>query len=480
MTGPMPSTDAEAPASTSRSPHRTLARSEAAPPVRIVHLGLGAFARSHQAWYTAMVDDHHEWGIAAFTGRSATVAQQLQPQQGLYTLVTRSAEGDSVEVVSSVSEVVDGARVDRLIELISAAQTALVTLTVTESGYCALADGAPDPEHPAVARDIELLRSAQTAEDDHPSTALGRLVMGLAARRRAESGGLAIVPCDNMPDNGEFVRRGVVGLAEKVDPALADWIESEVSFVSTSVDRITPRTTAEDVETVRRLTGYADAAPVVTEPFHDWILSGRFPAGRPNWEAAGARFVSDIEPYERRKLWLLNGAHSLLAYAGIVRGHETVAEAIADPRCRAAASAFWDEAGRHLPAELDLEEYRAALLARFANVRIAHRLRQIAAEGVTKLAVRIAPVALAERAAGRTAEASARIIGAWAAFVRSGESIDDVRADAVAVARRSADPDRALLALIDAGLAADDDFASLVSTAAHEWQHRDCRPEEEE
>ncbi|WP_447942703.1 mannitol dehydrogenase family protein [Microbacterium aurum] len=444
--------------------------------MRIVHLGLGAFARAHQAWYTASVDDDGEWGIAAFTGRSRAVADLLAPQNGLYSVIVRSADRDDVEVVTSIVEVAEGADVDRLVELLRAPETAIVTLTITEPGYRLLPDGSPDLGDPAVREDVEALRllladggaeaDRAGAEGAAPTTALGRLVLGLAARRDAGSGPIAVVPCDNMPDNGPFVRRGVVALARLADAAVAEWIDGHVSFVSTSVDRITPSTTETDLEVVQRETGWIDEAPVVTEPFHDWILSGDFPAGRPAWERAGARFVDDIEPFERRKLWLLNGAHSLLAYAGLRRGHETVAQAIADPELRRRVLELWDEASRHLDADqLDLDRYLPALLERFDNARIEHRLAQIAQEAVTKLRVRAVPVALAERAAGRSGGAAAVSIAEWIALVLAGADLPDARADEVTDAASAADPVVALLALLDEALAADAAFLSTV----HGW-----------
>jgi fructuronate reductase len=396
-------------------------------PIRIVHLGLGAFHRAHQAWYTDAVDTEHEWGIAAVTGRSPRAAQELAAQDGLFTVIERSAAGDSATIVGSVTEAVDGADVDRFVELLAAPTTAILTTTITESGYRLTADGSPDVGDEAVLADLAAL-----VEQRAPVTAMGRILRGLAARRAADGGPLAIVPCDNMPDNGPFVARGLRQLAERVDPGLAAWIDANVSFVSTSVDRITPKTTEADLETAAELTGFRDAAAVVTEPFRDWILSGDFPAGRPAWERAGARFVDDIEPFERRKLWLLNGSHSLLAYAGRLRGHETVAAAVADPVCRRWVTEFWGEAVRHLPgAGLDLQAYRAALLERFDNARIEHRLAQIGMEGVTKLRVRIVPPLLAEREAGRTGEASIRVLAAWIALLRRGDDLPDTRHEAL-------------------------------------------------
>ena len=241
------------------------------------------------------------------------------------------------------------------------------------------------------------------------------------------------------------------------------WLREKVSFVSTSIDRITPQTQPEDIEEVFAQTRWQDNSVTVTEPFHDWILCGDFPAGRPEWERAGARFVTDIEPFEKRKLWLLNGAHSILSYSGILRGHSTVAEAIADRECLEQVQNFWADAVRQLPqAELGLIEYKAALLERFSNPRIAHQLRQIAKDGATKLAVRIAPVAQAELAAGRSAEAEARAIGAWVAVIQAGE-FEDSQSEAIRLALASSNPVKSLVALLDLEISNSADFVELVS-----------------
>jgi fructuronate reductase len=449
-------------------------RTDASRGIRIVHVGLGAFSRAHQAWYTDVVDEAGEWGISAFTGRNATAADELAPQDGLFTLIERSAVGDSATIVSSIVEAVDGARLDRFVELLAATPTALVTLTVTEAGYRLTPTGEPNRDDAAVNRDIDWLSSAlghvlPDSFEGGPVTTLGRLVLGLHARRLAGSGPLAIVPCDNMPDNGRFVKSGVLALARLVNAETATWIADNVSFVSTSVDRITPKTTPADRETAATLTGFADRAPVVTEPFRDWVLSGEFPAGRPAWEKAGARFVDEIEPFERRKLWLLNGAHSLLAYAGRLRGHETVAAAIGDPMCLNWVNEYWDAACAHLGDGLDLDAYRAALLDRFENARIEHRLAQIGMEGVTKLRVRAAPIILAERAAGRTGEAPIRAIGAWVALVMAGADLPDAAAEGIAAALASAgDVLTELVRLIDPQLADDASVLAGIRSVATE------------
>ena len=445
-------------------------------PVRIVHLGLGAFHRAHQAWFTGQVDEDAEWGIAAFTGRNPQAALELAPQDGLFTLVERSETGDTATIVTSIVEAVDGANLPRLRALLAAPTTSIVTLTITEAGYRLTVDGLPNLTDPAVAADVAWLREAfagdalPEARRDGPTTTLGRLLLGLEARRRAGAGPLAIVSCDNVPDNGDFLAGGLGALARLTSPALADWIDTEASFVSTSVDRITPRTTPDDLATAAALTGWHDAAAVVTEPFRDWVLSGSFPAGRPAWERAGARFVDDIEPFERRKLWMLNGAHSLLAHAGLVRGHESVAQAMADPVCRGWVNDWWDDVIRHLPADgLALDDYRAALLTRFDNARIEHRLGQISGEAVTKLRVRIVPTVLAERAAGRESSAGIRAIGSWVALVLAGYPLVDADSEAVAAALAAGEDGtlERLVALIDERLASDEFLlAAILAVAA--------------
>ncbi len=380
-------------------------------------------------------------------------------------------------MIDAISEAVDGARVDRLVEHVAAPDTAIVTLTVTEAGYALDADGRPDLANPAVAADVDWLRrnldAAQFDLSDAPRTALARLLAGVEARRRAGAGPLAIVSCDNLPENGELTRSALFELAELASAtATREHLAEHVTFVSTSIDRITPKTTPADVAAVAAATGWRDRSPVVTEPFHDWVLSGEFRAGRPAWERAGARFVDDIDPFERRKLWLLNGSHTLLAYAGAARGHRTVAEAVGDPEVRSWVEQFWAEAVRHLPAEgLDLDAYRAALLDRFDNARIQHLLGQIGQDGTTKLRVRIAPVLRAERAAGRDGEASVRVLGAWVAAARDGRLPADRAGDALAAAA-SESGERAvveLLRLVDSELLEDASVVAAVARAAGEF-----------
>jgi fructuronate reductase len=438
-------------------------RDRPAPPVRLVHVGLGSFFRAHQAWYTDRAGGAHEWGYAAFTGRRPDLADALTPQEGLYTLVTRAGEGDRFDVVASLSQAHPATDHEAWLGYLRSPDVAAVTLTVTEAGYFRGPGGGLDVDHPAVRVDVESLKAHPTAL---VHTAPARLVAGLLARRAAGAGPISIVPCDNLPGNGAMVARVVRDLAALVDPELPAWIGQSVSTVTTMVDRITPRTTPADVQAVLDATGVADRAPVVTEPFSEWVLSGPFAGGRPRWEDAGATFTDDVTPYEHRKLWLLNGAHSLLAYAGSAVGHESVAAAVADDRCRAWVEHWWSEASSHLtlpPAEVTT--YRSALGERFANPRIEHRLEQIAADGSQKLPVRILPVVRLERAAGRLPEGALRVIAAWVGHLRgAGAPVDDPHADELVALAAGPFPDaaRRVLAFLDPALAEDDEVAAAV------------------
>jgi len=435
-----------------------LARGDDRPPapVRIVHLGLGNFFRAHQAWYTANAPDAGEWGIAAFTGRSIDLAATLAKQDGLFTLITRAADGDTGQILGSISDAHPGGDTQAWLTYLADPDVRIVTLTITEAGYLRGSDGALDADSTDIQQDLAALRLDPASG---VRTAPARLVAGLAARRAAGGGPIAVVSCDNLPDNGAATRGTVGSFAALLDPALGAWIEENVSFVTTMVDRITPATTDDDRVTAADLIGRLDDAPVVTEPFSEWVLSGEFPAGRPGWDIAGARFVDDIVPFEERKLWLLNGGHSLLAYAGSARGHRTIAEAVADPVCREWMIQWWTEASGHLtlPPQ-EVSEYRDALLTRFANPRIRHLLAQIAADGSQKLPVRILPTVRKERAEGRLPVGALRALAAWINHLRgAGAPVKDAAADTVVPLASGTITDAVprVLRYLDPGMAAD-------------------------
>ncbi len=450
---------------------RTAGQGRSAAPVRLVHLGLGNFFRAHQCWYTEHAPDAAQWGIAGFTGRgSQSLVDHLTEQQGLYTLVTRARDADQFEVLGGLSGIHVAADNDAWVRYFESPELAAVTITVTEAGYLRGADGGLDSGRPEVQADIQVLRADPTGI---VRTAPARLVAGLAARRRAGAGPIALVPCDNVPGNGALAERVVRDLAELVDDKLVAWLTDSVAVVTTMVDRITPATTTQDVRAVYAATGFDDRCPVVTEPFREWVLSGTFPAGKPRWEDAGATFTHDITPYEHRKLWLLNGAHSLLAYAGSIRGHDTVPAAIGDETCRSWVEEWWAVASAHLdqPAE-DTAAYRAALLQRFSNARMRDRLNRIAADGSQKLPIRFLPVLRAERAAGRVPPAATRVLAAWICHLRgAGAPISDARADEVvplAAGRLAAAVPR-VLGWLDPAIGADPDVVSTVVDQSEEF-----------
>jgi fructuronate reductase len=443
---------------------RSLPDTPTAAPVRIVHLGIGNFHRAHQAWYTAHSPDADQWGIAAFTGRRTDMADALRPQQGLYTLITRSGEGDSFELIGALSAVHAAAEHEAYLDYLGRAEVAIITITVTEAAYLRGADGHLDAGQDVIVSDLEALWS----DPRSPVASLpARLVAGLVARRASGAAALTILSCDNLPENGAVTKTVVQDFAALVEETLSGWIDSHVDFATSMVDRITPGTTDEDRALVQRACGYVDAYPVATEPFSEWVISGGFPAGRPRWEEAGATLVAEVEPFEQRKLWLLNGSHSMLAYTGSIRGHSTIDEAIADPACRSWVEMFWDEASHHLslPAS-DLTDYRKALLTRFSNPRAGDLLARIAADGSTKLMVRTMPTIRAERAAGRIPIGCATTVAAWVLHLRGlGAPIKDAGAGPAQQAANSGELPEVIPPVLDTlepGLGADHDFVDAV------------------
>ena len=387
----------------------------------------------------------------------------------MFTLVTRAEDADRFDVLGSLSRAHAAAEHDAWLGYFQAPELSAVTVTVTEAGYLRGPHGGLDLRRPEVRADIEVLRSDPAGL---VRTAPARLLAGFAARRPD-----APVPCDNTQDNGQQAATDVGELADLVSAGLACWLAESVAVVTTMVDRITPGTSSADVRAVVDSTGFDDRCPVITEPFHEWVLSGAFPAGRPRWETAGATFTTDVTPYERRKLWLLNGAHSLLAYAGSILGHRTVAGAVADEACGRWLEDWWSAASPHLaqPAA-DVAAYRAAVLHRLTNARMRDRLDRIAADGSQKLPIRILPALRAERAAGRVPAGATRVLAAWVCHLRGlGAPVNDARAaDVVPLA---AGPLRAavprVLGWLDAALGADADVVAAATDQAQQlerWQ----------
>ena len=383
--------------------------------VGIVHLGCGAFHRAHQAMHVqrAIEAAGGDWGIAAASLRGEAVPASLLPQDGLYSVLERDADGARLSVNAVLREVIGPTRLAAAAAAIARPATRIVSLTVTEKGYCHdPASGELDEAHPDIRADLVPGAVARSAP--------GLLVAGLAARRAAGLGGLAILSCDNLPENGETTRRIVLRMAALRDPALAAWIAGEVDFPCSMVDRIVPATTEGDRAQVATLLGLSDEACVVTESFSQWVVEDAFRAGRPALELGGATLVADVRPFERMKLRLLNAAHSTIACLGYLAGHETVAAAIAAPGFARLVERLWDEAAPtlSLPAGTDLAAYRMRLLARFANPHLAHRTWQIAMDGTQKLPQRLLGTIRDNLAAGRPVDVAALGVAAWMRYAR--------------------------------------------------------------
>lgn len=357
----------------------------------IVHLGAGAFHRAHQAVYTddALIAEGGDWRITGVSLRGTDVADAMLPQNGLYTLIERGAGEARGRVIASVDKVIAAVREPAApLKALVSPQTRIVTLTVTEKAYgIDRTSMTVDPRHPSIAADL--------SDPRHPRGAIGLLVESLRLRRDQDIAPFTVLCCDNLPENGPLLRAGVQDFARRIDPGLAAWIEAEVRFPSSMVDRITPAPTRETLDEAVRLTGCTDLAAIETEPFSQWVIEDDFSNGRPAWEAGGALFVGDVKPYEMMKLRMLNGAHSMLAYAGFVVGCRYVRDVMARPDMAALADRHIGAAGRTLPdlAGMDLDSYRRDLIDRFSNPAIAHETYQITMDGTEKLPQRIlAPV----------------------------------------------------------------------------------------
>lgn len=388
---------------------------------RIVHLGIGAFHRAHLAWYTdalmhqAATDGQAQtpWPIMGVSLRSADVAALLNPQQGLYSLQQSSAESAHTQIIQSVLGVlVAPEQPAAVIALLAAPSTDIISLTITEKGYCLdLVSRTLDFNHPDIQFDL--------AHPHSPKSAIGYLVAGLAARFAAGVAAPTILCCDNLPNNGRTLAGLVQQFARRVNPALADWIAQYVAFPSSMVDRIVPATTAADIDALAAQSGYLDPAMVKTEQFSQWVIEDHFAGARPAWEHVGALLVDDVTPFEHAKLRLLNGAHSALAYLGYLCGYHYVHQVVADP--------LFVRYLRHLmqqellptliaPPGLDLATYIDALLSRFANPALAHRTMQIAMDGSQKLPQRLLTAALQRLELGLPVDAICFAVAGWLRF----------------------------------------------------------------
>ena len=443
----------------------------------MAHIGVGAFHRCHQAEY---VDDMLEarfgpWGLVGINLYPPRLTDLLVPQEGLYSRTVR--EGDSAETrvigsIKRVIDVLDTKSAEAAIAVLAAPAVQVVTMTVTEKGYCLIpSTGALDPENQAVEADL--------AGAFPPRTLLGLLTCALEHWRVADGAGLTLVSCDNVPRNGARLRQALRAFAGVRSPGLVGWIERRVAFPSTMVDRITPATSHADVEAVSVALGARDDAAVVGEPFRQWVVEDAFAGERPPLGLAGAQFTPDSEPYEQIKMRILNAAQSTLSHQGALVGHEFSFEAAADPVLSALTQRMLErETASTLPdvSGMDLGRYIQTSLARIRNRAIRHRCHQIGTDGSQKIVQRLVDPLRERLAAGRGADLLTLAVSTWMAYCLAGSSrfgrrwvpSDPWAERVISIGEQSADLDEAAAAILGISPIFGVDLArpSLASAAA--------------
>ena len=400
-------------------------------PVRIatgiVHFGPGAFHRAHQADYVSRILEHDpRWGIAAVSLRSPGTVEALREQQGCYTLAVLD-EPSEFRVLAAHNRFFGPGEEAAVRALLAGPQVRFVSSTVTEKGYCLGGDGTLDFAHPDIVHDF--------ASPADPRSIIGWLALGLADRFRAGLPPFTPLICDNMASNGRKLRAAVIAFAERIDPDIARWIDSEVRFPNSMVDSITPATDDPLRARVREEIGLADAIPVAREAYTSWIIEDVLPPGSPDFASAGAIMTADVAAWEKAKLRILNGAHSTLAYTGLLMGRETVADAIADSLLDPFVERMVrEEVIPTLPAAFDLQAYASETLQRFRNPIIRHKLSQIAWDGSQKLPYRLLDTIRDTLVAGRDIGRLAVPIAAWLVFIErqargGGEIVDPLESE---------------------------------------------------
>lgn len=453
--------------------------------IGIVHLGIGAFHRAHQAVYVddSLAAGERDWAICGASLRSPDTSDALVPQDGLYTVAVRSGAGERPRVIGAVRRLlVAPADPDALIDAMADPAVRIVSLTVTEKGYCHdPATGELRQDHPDIIADLETPLA--------PRSAPGFLVEALRRRRAAGLAPFTVLCCDNLPANGATVARVVGRFAALRDPDLGRWVKGEVAFPSTMVDRIVPATTDADRAAMAATLGVEDAWPVVTEPFTQWVIEDRFGAGRPRFEEAGAELVPDVAPYELMKLRLLNGSHSTLAYLGYLAGHETIADTMADQAFVRLIRGLMDEEVTPtltVPRGADLAAYKASLLERFTNPALKHRTWQIAMDGSQKLPQRLLATIRDRLEKGAPIARLALGVAGWMRYVtgvdEAGRPIDvrdplsrelqEIAREAGPVADRLAPALLSVVVIFGHDLPRDSRFVGVVTAALSEiYQH---------
>lgn len=391
----------------------------------IVHLGPGAFHRAHQAWFIeSLLAQDSRWGICAVSLRNPDVRDALAPQDNLYTIAVRD-ETISYEVIGAIREMLVAPESSAaVLQRLCAPSTHIVTITVTEKGYCLAGDGSLDMAHPDISRDLQNPRA--------PASVVGFLSEALRRRREARLPPFAVISCDNLVDNGVKLARATAQFARVANGDLATWIENEVSFPRTMVDSITPATTDALRASVASTLGVEDRWPVQREAFVQWVIEEGFRGEMPDWQGAGVTLTNDVPGYDRAKLRLLNGAHSTLAYTGSLMGYRTVAEAMGEASLREVIETLMTQdilPTLKAPRGLDLGDYARAILTRFRNPTMHHELAQIAWDGSQKLPFRILGTIRDAIAAERPADRLCLPLAAWMRFIcraaQGGDKVND-------------------------------------------------------
>jgi fructuronate reductase len=433
----------------------------------IVHFGPGAFHRAHQGEYIdRLLHEDPRWAIAAVSLRSVGTIEALKAQEGLYTLAILDSE-TSFRTIAPHNRFFGPADAAAVRRQLRDPEVAIVTSTVMEKGYCLVSDGSLNFAHPDVVHDL--------ANPQQPVSILGWLALGLADRRSDRMAPFTPICCDNMASNGRKLRQAVIDFARRVDDELADWIANEVRFPNTVVDSITPATDERLRRLVHEATGFADAIPVSREAYAQWVIEDILPSGSPDFASAGVTVSADVASWALAKLRILNGAHSTLAYLGLLLGHESVADGMNDP----VLSAFVERLVREdiiptlQPSPIDLNRYAVETFARFRNPSIHHRLAQIAWDGSQKLPYRLLDTIMDACLAGRSIGGLAVPIAAWIVFLerqfRAGEQIIDPLADSLTVIARAGEPVEQILQIrqvFPERLASDPMFRQAVTDAA--------------
>ncbi|EMM3430010.1 fructuronate reductase [Klebsiella aerogenes] len=388
---------------------------------RIVHLGFGAFHRAHQALFThdLLKISDSDWGlceVSLMPGNDVTLIKKLKDQNYLYTVAEKSSEKTEIKIVGSIKEalhpLIDG--IDKIIEAMARKDTSIISLTITEKGYCTdPSTGKLDFNNALIKEDLE--------NPNQPKSAIGYIVAALKMRLEKGTGPVTILSCDNVRENGHVAKSAVLGFAEAIDGTLKRWIEENVTFPCTMVDRIVPAATSEALDEIAEQLGVYDPCAIACEPFRQWVIEDNFVNGRPDWNKVGAQFVKDVIPFELMKLRMLNGSHSLLAYLGCLGGYETIADTMNNPMYKKCVSELMlkeQAITLDMPEGTDLQAYADLLIERFSNTALRHKTWQIAMDGSQKLPQRLLDPVRTHLLNKSSFKLTALGIAAWLRYVK--------------------------------------------------------------